>query len=137
VRVASIAALLVAGACGGSSPPTEEAPVPAPAPGRAAGAADAGSSQSFAEGIAAFCSAPERVGPEMEADPRRRATILAREVQRSVTNPDARAAIARVGGMEPSKRNDYVKELVGRAHLDRCGILEVWHKAEAPPPQPR
>src|SRR5262245_61736585 len=101
--VLAAALAVVVTACGSSSrqgPRAEEAEAtqaePAPA------GQDAAPAQSFTEGMQAFCSAPDRVRTEIEAEPQRKATILAREVRRAVTNPEAKDAIGRIGGLEPA-----------------------------------
>jgi len=122
-------ALALSGACG-SSPPSQPAPVPQEAEARTT--PDAASGQTFAEGIQAFCSAPERVKAQLEAEPARRGTILALEVKRSVQNAEAKGAIARMGSLDPAAKEAYLKEVLARAAVDHCPIVEAWRKPEAP-----
>ena len=110
-------------ACGSRSPPPQAEPVPAarePPSGP-----DAAPGQSFAEGIRAFCEAPARVKAELEAEPSRKATILALEVRRSVTNEEAKAAIAHLGALAPEAKDESLRDLLARAGVERCPIVEA------------
>lgn len=81
--------------------------------------------QSFAEGMALICDAPNHVEPSVEAS--ERAMALARWVDEEVTNQEARKVMASLAEQpSPQARVTKLRDAAERAGITQCDFLDVW-----------
>jgi hypothetical protein len=112
-----LAAFVVA--CGGAKDAETTGPAPKPV--------EQGSTQTFNDGIRAFCDAGKDPSV-VNSEPANKATALVNAVERTVTNPDALQMFKSLSAAEAEAKREVALEAIGKAGIAEgdCEIMKAW-----------
>ena len=79
---------------------------------------------SYRKDVETICFAPERVAREADADPSRRATLIAEYLSQNLQTSEGRKLMGAMAAVEPAMQPELLQHEARRAGLSSCPLAE-------------